>query len=99
MIPKKPVTGVDPVMGPGFPPSRSPLRRAKEGRIRSCSNENPFSLLRNLLQHRQPGVLLLLHEGEDLLRRHGARIAADIAEPLLEVRIADDFGQVDADLA
>src|SRR3990172_7806763 len=32
MIPKKPALGLDPRVGPGFPPSRSPLRRAKEGR-------------------------------------------------------------------
>src|SRR5208282_4428590 len=30
---------------------------------------------RDFLQHRQPGVLLLLNEGEDLLGSHGARIA------------------------
>jgi hypothetical protein len=28
-------------VGTGFPPSRSPLRRAKEGRKRSCSNKKP----------------------------------------------------------
>src|SRR6202795_850674 len=39
MIPKKLVLGLDPRMEPGFPPSRSPLRRAKEGRKRSCSNK------------------------------------------------------------
>src|ERR1700741_2637551 len=57
------------------------------------------SLLRNFLQHRKPGVLLLRHEGENLFGRHGARIAADVAQPLLEVRIADHFGEVRADLA
>src|SRR5688500_18259714 len=29
-----------PKSGIGFPPSRSPLRRAKEGRTRSCASEN-----------------------------------------------------------
>jgi len=39
MIPKKPAPDLIRV-GTGFPPSRSPLRRAKEGRKRSCSNKN-----------------------------------------------------------
>ena len=39
MIPKKPAPGLDPRVGTGFPPSRSPLWRAKEGRKRPCSNK------------------------------------------------------------
>ena len=39
MIPKKLAPGLDPGVGTGFPPSRSPFRRAKEDRKRSCANE------------------------------------------------------------
>src|SRR5258708_39881362 len=59
----------------------------------------PHSFPRNILQHRQPSVLLFLHESKNLLGRHGARTAADKSEPLLEIRTADHFGEVDADLA
>ena len=44
--PKKPALGLDPRVETGFPPSRNPLRRAKEGRIRSCSNKDTQPMIR-----------------------------------------------------
>ena len=39
--PAVPYSACDPGVEPGFPPSRSPLRRAKEGSKRSCSRKMP----------------------------------------------------------
>ena len=57
------------------------------------------SLRGDSLQHRQPRLLLLGDEGEDLVGRHGARIATGGGEPFLDIRIVEDFVQVRAHFA
>src|SRR5215471_3259117 len=58
-----------------------------------------FQICGNLLQHRLPGLLLLLHEGGRLGGRHGARVAAELGKLALDVRIVDHLGEVIAHLA
>src|ERR1700675_810180 len=67
MIPKMPVPGLDPRMDTGFPPSRSPLRRAKEGRKRSCSTK---MLERRSIQYEA----IALHTPNDREKRSTAHV-------------------------
>src|ERR1051326_4925694 len=60
---------------------------------------SPHLLLVDAIEYRQPRVLLVLDEGQHLLGRHRAGIAADIAEPGLKSGIVVDRGEVGADFA
>ena len=52
----------------------------------------------DLLYNRHPGFLLLIDEGERLIRRHRPRVIAERREFLFELRIVEDFGEIGADL-
>src|SRR6516162_9067251 len=63
------------------------------GKCRLCDapqdeadTRHPY-LLVDFLQHREPGLLLLLHESAGLLGRHRARIVAHRREPFFEIRV------------
>src|SRR5581483_7444743 len=74
--------------------AREPVARAPSSLQQQLSLRLFF---RDLLQDRQPGVLLFLHESQHLLRGHGARVAADIRQRPFEIRIADNLGQIGTD--
>src|SRR5215467_15041149 len=82
------------------------LPKAPGSRPRSCgtSASGPPStsllllLLGDLVQHRLPGLLLLVNERRGLGRRHRIRVAAELGEFRLQLRLGGHLAQVIAHL-
>src|SRR5262249_48885880 len=81
-------------------------RKARGSRPKSCgiSARGPAStsllllLLGDLVQHRLPGLLLLVNERRGLGRRHRIRIAAELGKFRLQLRLGGHPAQVVAHL-
>src|SRR5271168_758604 len=78
-------------MEAGFPPSRSPLRRAKQGRKRSCSDErsdlNPIQLNRVEVWRHDGGASVSSEAKASMTKFHRQSLVA-YGEPLCET-VAD----------